>query len=74
MQFVVGSALILALVFLIFAATVGPSVACLRRLRGVGYILSFALAGLVTAGDVWAFGYLLAPSLALYEMTALLSR
>ena len=68
MLYVAGSAIIIALVFLIFAATVGPAATCLRKLRHMGYILSFALAGLVTAGDVTGLAMLVLPSLALYEV------
>lgn len=70
MQFVVGSALIVAMVLLIFTATVGARIACLRRLRLSAYALSVGLAGLVTAGDVWGFACLLGPALALYEIAA----
>lgn len=73
MHFVVGSALLLALIFLIFAAAVGPNT-CLRKMRRPGYVLGIALAALVTAGDIWAFIYLAGPTLALYEMTAQITR
>lgn len=68
MTYVAGSAIIIALVFLIFAATVGPSAACLRKLRHMGYILALALAGMVTAGDVTGLALLAVPSIALYEV------
>jgi len=73
MNYVVGSAILIALICLIFAVAVGPQ-ACLHKMRRPGYVLGVALAALVTAGDIWAFIYLLGPTLALYEMTALASR
>lgn len=73
MNYVVGSAILLALIFLVFAAAIGPQT-CLRKMRRPGYVLGIAVAALVTAGDIWAFVYLVGPTLALYEMTALVSR
>jgi Sec-independent protein secretion pathway component TatC len=73
MNYVVGSAILLALIFLVFAAAIGPQT-CLRKMRRPGYVLGIAVAALVTAGDIWAFIYLVGPTLALYEMTALVSR
>jgi len=74
MQFVIGSATTLAVVFLIIAITCGPSTVYLRKLRHFGYILSCAIAAAVTLGDPDAFALLLAPTLALYEATAWIAR
>jgi len=74
MHFVVGSAILVALVFLIFSATVGTAPHWLVRLRHLGYALSCALAGLVTGGDILALVLLLALTLALYEATARLAQ
>lgn len=73
MHYIIGSAILLALICLIFSVAIGPQ-ACLGKMRRPGYVLSVALAALVTAGDIWAFAYLLGPTLALYEMTAFASR
>lgn len=70
MQFVVGSAIVLALVFLLFAATLKPGDHSLRRLRNKAWLLSLGLSALVTAGDLAGLAALLVPTLALYEIAA----
>jgi hypothetical protein len=70
MQFVVGSAIVLALIFLVFAATLGPGTHRLRQLRNKAWLLGLGLCAVVTAGDPAGLAMLLVPTLALYEVVA----
>ena len=70
MQYVVGSAIILAIVFLVFAATLGPGERSLKQLREQAWIVALGLAAFATAGDLAGFAALLAPTLVMYEIAA----
>lgn len=70
MQYVVGSAIILAIVFLVFAATLGPKQHDLRNLRHKAWIVALGLAAIVTAGDLAGLAALLGPTLVMYEIAA----
>lgn len=70
MHYVVGSAIILAIVFLVFAATLGPAGQDLKRLRHKAWVVALGLAAVVTAGDVAGLAALLGPTLVMYEIAA----
>jgi len=72
-EFVVGSAIVAALVMLILAASGGNAVRSLRPLRGYAYVLSFAIAAMVIGGDVVSLMALALPAVALYELAAFVS-
>lgn len=70
MQYVIGSAIILAIVFLVFAATLGPTPQNLKKLRHKAWIVAVGLAAVVTAGDLAGLAALLGPTLVMYEIAA----
>lgn len=68
MTFLLGGATTLALVLLIIAATVGLSRGRLRELRQTAWLMSIAIASLVTAPDLVALASVALPAVALYEV------
>lgn len=72
MEYAIGSVITLALVLLIFSATVGLSPCKLRALRRHAWVLCVAIASLVTAPDIWALLSIAGPAVAAYEGAILL--
>lgn len=72
MEYVLGSAVTLALVLLIMWGTVGLTACRLRLMRKQAYVLSVALPSLVTAPDLLALAAVALPAVALYEAAAAL--
>ncbi|HXF55792.1 MAG TPA: twin-arginine translocase subunit TatC [Hyphomicrobiaceae bacterium] len=73
MEFVVGSAIVAALVMLIFAASGGRSATSLRALRNYAYVLCFSIAAMATGADLVSLMVLALPAVALYELAAFVS-
>ena len=73
MEYLIGSAILLVMVLLVFAATVGSPTRHLRALRNYAYVLSFAIATAVTGADPVGLLGLFLPAVTLYEATVLVT-